>query len=278
MDANGMSPTAKAPRTRVCYICGRQYGLHSFDIHLKQCKELWIAREAQKDPRERKPLPPDPMEGRGMSPSPTSAGSPMGAKSPGSHITDEELEAMNKAAGDAFKTVSLATCQWCGRTFLPEKLVIHNRSCTQDNPARKVAENVRKSAPLPEVSRPHTSGGRPKSVHFDESATPPTDKPPARPQSSAMRNAGRNNTNNAPSGPVIEEISNLASTSPASLAGHLGGTSGRSLRNGTVESPTPKAQIVKELAAKIEEMEKTSVFLAKSIRDMKVMLADLQNM
>jgi hypothetical protein len=33
------------PKTRMCHICGRQYGLHSFDIHLKQCKELWIARE-----------------------------------------------------------------------------------------------------------------------------------------------------------------------------------------------------------------------------------------
>ena len=24
----------KAPRTIVCYICGRQYGLSSYDIHL----------------------------------------------------------------------------------------------------------------------------------------------------------------------------------------------------------------------------------------------------
>ena len=42
---------SKGPRTRVCFVCGRQYGLSSYDIHLKQCKELWLAREALKDPK-----------------------------------------------------------------------------------------------------------------------------------------------------------------------------------------------------------------------------------
>jgi hypothetical protein len=44
----------------------RQYGTSSYDIHLKQCKELWIAREAQKDPKERKPLPEDPLLSMGI--------------------------------------------------------------------------------------------------------------------------------------------------------------------------------------------------------------------
>jgi hypothetical protein len=41
----------------------RQYGTSSYDIHLKQCKELWIARE---DPKERKPLPEDPLLSMGI--------------------------------------------------------------------------------------------------------------------------------------------------------------------------------------------------------------------
>lgn len=32
------------PITRVCHVCGRQYGLSSFGIHLKQCKKLWITQ------------------------------------------------------------------------------------------------------------------------------------------------------------------------------------------------------------------------------------------
>ena len=51
------------PKTRLCHICGRQYGQHSFDIHLKQCKELWVAREGLKEKKERKPLPMDPLPG-----------------------------------------------------------------------------------------------------------------------------------------------------------------------------------------------------------------------
>lgn len=33
---------AAGPVTRVCHVCGRQYGLSSFEIHLKQCKKLWV--------------------------------------------------------------------------------------------------------------------------------------------------------------------------------------------------------------------------------------------
>jgi hypothetical protein len=34
-----------------------QYGVASFDIHLKQCKELWIKREEHKPRDQRRPLP-----------------------------------------------------------------------------------------------------------------------------------------------------------------------------------------------------------------------------
>ena len=71
---NGLGPAddkkiSAGPKTRMCHICGRQYGLHSFEIHLKQCKDLWIAREALKDKSERKPVPRDPSEGADQMPS-----------------------------------------------------------------------------------------------------------------------------------------------------------------------------------------------------------------
>ena len=46
-----------------CYICGREYGTKSIDIHIPQCKKKWIAVESQKPVKERRPLPepPTPM-------------------------------------------------------------------------------------------------------------------------------------------------------------------------------------------------------------------------
>lgn len=37
------SPRASGgmPPGVVCYICGRKYGTKSFDIHVKQCKDMW---------------------------------------------------------------------------------------------------------------------------------------------------------------------------------------------------------------------------------------------
>ena len=29
------------PKTLICYICGREYGSASLEIHLKTCKKKW---------------------------------------------------------------------------------------------------------------------------------------------------------------------------------------------------------------------------------------------
>ena len=145
---------SSGPKTRVCYICGRQYGLSSYEIHLKQCKELWIAREAKKDPKERKKLPEDPLlsftnNNSASSKSNTSSsskGQNFDNKKNNNSDKDEvnnsnstknlSLEEINKISSAAFNTESLSICEYCNRSFLPEKLLIHNKSCTSDNPAR----------------------------------------------------------------------------------------------------------------------------------------------
>lgn len=48
------------PPGLLCYICGRKYGTTSFDIHVKQCKEMWEKTESQKPKNERKPCPEPP--------------------------------------------------------------------------------------------------------------------------------------------------------------------------------------------------------------------------
>lgn len=122
---------SKGPKTRVCYICGRQYGLTSFDIHVKQCKELWVAREELRPPKERKKLPEDPLlqlqSTAGSASSDNTQFSPMGSPSGQSKGATLSLDEVNALAQSTFNNVAMEKCGFCGRTFLAEKLVIHNR-------------------------------------------------------------------------------------------------------------------------------------------------------
>ena len=141
---NGMSEKkmSSGPKTRMCYICGRQYGLSSFDIHIKQCKDLWVAREALKIKSERKPVPSDPCAGGGSGMGGVCGVDALNNKgAPGSPKMN--LDEMNRMASETFNTVSLSQCEHCGRSFLHEKLIIHNRSCTADKPGRRDRKSTR---------------------------------------------------------------------------------------------------------------------------------------
>lgn len=180
LDDGGRPKTGAGPRTRVtafannkikfvifrlqvCYICGRQYGLSSYEIHLKQCKELFIAREAKKDPKERKKLPEDPMLAITLKQS-TYTSQSNTSKASATTNGDLDLDEINRLATATFNTETLETCVYCGRTFLAEKLTIHNRSCTADNPARRVNETIKRgssvvvSEPIPPRTAPTLSG------------------------------------------------------------------------------------------------------------------------
>ena len=50
------------PKTLVCYICGREFGTTSLEIHLKACKIKWETTEEKKLEEERRPLPQPPAE------------------------------------------------------------------------------------------------------------------------------------------------------------------------------------------------------------------------
>ncbi|OQR92491.1 hypothetical protein ACHHYP_03659 [Achlya hypogyna] len=117
--------TVRRPKVKLCYVCGREYGLSSIEIHVKQCKLLWIAQEEKKPPRERRPVPEPPhevaLEANVLY-----------------QLSPDELEALNRAAAKAFEDKVMEKCAFCGRTFNPERLAIHNRSCTAEKPARAV--------------------------------------------------------------------------------------------------------------------------------------------
>ena len=176
----------KAPRTRVCHVCGRQYGLSSFHIHLKQCVKLWEERESKKPPGQRRPVPPDPADALGVAaagPDPRGAahgGARGGHESQSFDQADaramqDRLDAVNAAAQQSFNSVAMVQCEHCGRTFMEERLAKHQASCTADNPMRRVGSVRAGKAPVDVSSasgrsrsppaqrgrhrRPHTSIG-----------------------------------------------------------------------------------------------------------------------
>ena len=88
----------------------------------------------------------------------------------------ERMEAQNAAAFQQFNDKAMAACPNCARTFLPDRLTIHLRSCRPGNAAKRVgdvgyggagapmhpkraAQVTTTSAAISGTARPHTSAG-----------------------------------------------------------------------------------------------------------------------
>ena len=93
------------PTALVCYLCGREFGTASLDIHLKSCTKKWDTQEAYKPARDRKPLPQPPSEITALA-----DGAP----------SDSQMKLYNDAATEQFNNLVLEPCTRCGRTFNPE--------------------------------------------------------------------------------------------------------------------------------------------------------------
>lgn len=111
---------SRRPVGLMCYICGRQYGSASLQIHLKKCKSQFLAQEAKKPASKRRPLPPDPMGSAG-----------------GGGGGGVDAEAQNAAAFESYNTHSLLPCENCGRTFAEKPLAIHKKSCKGGKPVAR---------------------------------------------------------------------------------------------------------------------------------------------
>jgi hypothetical protein len=117
------------PVAVICYICGRQYGRSSIEIHIRQCKKLWEQREALKPEYERKklPTPPENFE------SAVNSGD-------FEHMDERQINLHNKHASEAYNNEALEKCPHCGRSFLEGPLQIHLRSC---RPGRLIGEKLK---------------------------------------------------------------------------------------------------------------------------------------
>ncbi|KAM3844510.1 zinc finger protein 475 [Vipera latastei] len=104
------SPMIRRPPTVICYICGREYGTHSIGIHEPQCLKKWHIENNQLPKHLRRPEPVKPVV------------SSIGAKG------YYDLDALNESAWQSAQS-QLVPCDICGRTFLPDRLIVHQRSC-----------------------------------------------------------------------------------------------------------------------------------------------------
>lgn len=119
-------PAPKGPNYVICYLCGRKYGTKSIAIHEPSCIKKWHA-ENQKLPKHlRRKLPTKPDYSK------LSSGDFDG------NYVDQMNEMSYKAAQE-----QLIPCENCGRTFLPDRLGVHQKSCTADNPAHRTTTKSR---------------------------------------------------------------------------------------------------------------------------------------
>lgn len=137
MNARGSNSNVPqgGPRTVVCYLCGREFGTKSLPIHEPQCLEKWKVQNDQLPREQRRPLPKKPEAISG------------GA------LTREQ---MNEAAWEASKA-QLIPCENCGRTFLPDRLTVHQRACKPKGGTSN-ARSSRGSQSEPRGSQGNSSG------------------------------------------------------------------------------------------------------------------------
>ncbi|OXU24306.1 hypothetical protein TSAR_007374 [Trichomalopsis sarcophagae] len=97
----------RRPRSVTCYICGREFGTASFPIHEPKCLQKWH--------RENKTLPNSQRRNEPQRPN-----------------VPIDHEDWNSAAWEQSQAL-LIPCLKCKRTFLPDRLAIHERNCRVPN-------------------------------------------------------------------------------------------------------------------------------------------------
>lgn len=108
------------PKSVVCYICGRKYGTASIIIHEPQCLKKWRLENNQL-PKKMRRQPPIRPQGFGTF-----------SQGASSHALGQEIDTMNELSYQSAQK-QLIPCGNCGRTFLPDRLSVHQRSCRPGN-------------------------------------------------------------------------------------------------------------------------------------------------
>ena len=106
------------PRMLVCPLCGREFGSMSLNIHMKSCKE--------KFERQQRDLPPNQRRNADKIIANYNANNAR-LHAGGNY----NMDALNQQAFDQYNNDALVKCEYCGRTFLPDRLAVHQRVCAK---------------------------------------------------------------------------------------------------------------------------------------------------
>eukprot|EP00659_Diplonema_papillatum_P014590 gene14590-22316_t len=104
-------PVGVKPQFLVCSLCGQQFGSKSLGIHIPQCYEKKMLQWKSGDPATRGPKPKDPATTQVSAPSDLYS-----------------VDDFNKEQFEQYNS-NLSRCPNCSRTFLPDRLQVHLRSC-----------------------------------------------------------------------------------------------------------------------------------------------------
>ncbi|KAG5494909.1 hypothetical protein JIQ42_02525 [Leishmania sp. Namibia] len=145
--------SGEVPNFVICYLCGRQFGTASIGIHRPQCYLKRLIVWERGDPATRGPKPIGPadhekaMKAR-MVNAKTAAGLAAAGRYPGAgrmgggglarESSLREVELYNQLQMSAFTDAALSPCLNCGRTFLPDRLQVHLRSCKPGKAAKPI--------------------------------------------------------------------------------------------------------------------------------------------
>ena len=172
------------PQTVVCYICGREFGSRSISIHEPQCLKKWNNENNQLPHGQKRPKPVKPE----ILPSIGGSGK----------IDNERFNEMAWQAAQA----NLSECDNCGRTFQPDRLQIHQKSCKPGKPLKPLRQNLNANNTMNNSERPRTRT-------LD---SPTVLKPNG--NSDTTLNASQNQSNNNKSGRSNRPISAKGRTRP----------------------------------------------------------------
>lgn len=123
MQSSPVSPKEKAHSFITCPLCIRKYTAISLKIHWPQCLEKWEREQMASSlspTKAKKPKLPTEIQS-------------LLNKYPNFDISPLQVEEWNAMSQVIYQTVSLVPCQYCARKFLPDRLVVHLRSCASAN-------------------------------------------------------------------------------------------------------------------------------------------------
>lgn len=93
------------PKTIVCYLCGREYGSKSLNIHQKHCIHNWKHHQEKLPVQLRRDLPEPPS------------------------FANKTLDQYNEEATQIFNESVMYTCNKCNRRFVAERIIDHEATC-----------------------------------------------------------------------------------------------------------------------------------------------------